>query len=164
MRHFEYSAWNKRSVYLALLYQIQHNIYNTSLALDWASSFSQHIRQKRKKENKSTRLIQWVAWMVCRPYVICASFLSFSFFFGRTSRIKNIFITKACQVREIDNRQSLKEFLIYLRFNLQPAAQSVCWLLLLPVPVIIFQLPVVRRFDLHAGHPRRPRGRKKSRT
>ena len=102
--------------------------------------------------------------MVCRPYVICASFLSFSFFFGRTSRIKNIFISKACQVREIDNRQSLREFLIYLLFNLQPAAQSVCWLLLLPVPVIIFNSPClpVRGFDLHAGHPRRPRDRKKS--
>ena len=71
-------------------------------------------------------------------------FSVFHFSLGN-SRIKNIFISKACQVMEIDNRQSLKEFLIYLRFNLQPAAQSVCWLLLLHVPVIIFRLPVPPR-------------------
>ena len=127
--------------------KIQHNIYNSSHALDRASSFSQHIRQKRKKEKKTKKnralFNGWPGWYAA--YAICALYLSFSFFFGRTLRIKNIFISKACQVKEIYNRQSLKEFSEFFYFHLQPAAHLVCWLLLLPVPVIIFRLPMPPR-------------------
>ena len=110
------------------------------------ASHSTYVKsgKKKKKQKKNRALFNgWPGWYAA--YAICALYLSFSFFFGRTSRIKNIFISKACQVKEIYNRQSLKEFSEFFYFHLQPAAHLVCWLLLLPVPVIIFRLPVPPR-------------------